>query len=142
MANITKLKWILIKKIILHKASCLAYINEMKNKINIDYVKSYPIVKNTVVYMFEINDKYIAEEIQDFYKKLNTQIIILDSQNFMTKYEDLKTFYDQTKNKNHFVHGSFYNYQIKIHKIPYIMKNKKYAMNGKNLLINMKITSI
>lgn len=51
------------KKIILHKASCLAYINEMNTKINIKYMNEYPIITISEICMFDVVDKYITNDI-------------------------------------------------------------------------------
>jgi deoxyribodipyrimidine photolyase-related protein len=111
------------KKIILHKASCLAYIDEMKNKINIKYVSEYPIIKNSEISMFDAVDKYINSDVIQFYKKYNSDVLIYESPNFMTNTGELKKYYEKSKSKTRFFHHGFYNFQLKLHNVPYIKKS-------------------
>jgi deoxyribodipyrimidine photolyase-related protein len=118
------------KKIILHKASCLAYISEMKKKLDIEYVDKYPNIKKSEVYMFDIVDEEITKEIIKFYKKQDTEVKILETPNFMTSKENLKKFYEKYKKSNKFIHSTFYNFQLKLHEIPYIKKS--YDVENRN----------
>jgi deoxyribodipyrimidine photolyase-related protein len=120
------------KKIILHKASCLSYINEMKSKIDIKYLDKYPNIKNSEIVMFDVVDKEITEELIKFYKKQNTQVKILETPNFMTNKENLKIFFNKYKKNNKFIHSAFYNFQLKLHKIPYITKS--YDTENRNAI--------
>ncbi len=110
------------KKILLHKASCLAYIDTMKAKIKITYVSKYPNIKNSKIIFFDTIDHYLNSEIKKIYQKDNA-IEILDNPNFMTNHADLEKYYKKhSKNKN-FIHSAFYNFQLKLHNIPYITKS-------------------
>jgi len=128
------------KKIILHKASCLSYINNMKNKINIIYTSTYPLIKNNEIIIFDLVDDYLMEEINKNYK--NNKITILDSPNFITSKENLKKYYEDHKNKN-YIHSSFYKFQLKIHNIPYIKLNKSYDIHNRNAIpLNTDLTKL
>jgi deoxyribodipyrimidine photolyase-related protein len=120
------------KKIILHKASCLAYIDEMENKLDIKYVLKYPVVKKSVVVIFDVVDKYITHEIIEFYTKLSTKVKILNSPNFMTNIENLNKYFIKNKNSDKFFHHGFYNFQLKLHNIPYIKKS--YDTENRNAI--------
>lgn len=111
------------KKIILHKASSLSYIDAMKDKIKIKNVDKYPIIKNAIIYIFDIIDHEIRKEIITFYEKLNTKVNILENLNFMTSKENLRIFFN---NKKKLQHSVFYKYQLKLHNIPYIDKSYDY----------------
>jgi deoxyribodipyrimidine photolyase-related protein len=131
------------KKIMLHKSSCLAYVDEMKSKINIKYVSSYPDIdaKNKQVAMFDTVDKHINNEINAFYKKMDIKIDMIDSPNFMTNIENLKIYYDKNKEHKRFFHHGFYNFQLKLHDIPYIKKS--YDSENRNAIpMNEKIPNM
>lgn len=102
------------KKIILHKASILHYVDHIK--LNIKIIKEYPKV-NSIIY-FDTLDKQLEEEINKKYDKK----IKLESPNFISSSSQIKEFYEKNKNKKSFLHNSFYKYQLEIHKIPYIKK--------------------
>lgn len=120
------------KKILLHKASCLAYVDYAKKKLDISYVKKYPkeVKKEEEIFMFDVVDKVIESEVIKFYKKLNIKVNILETPNFMTSKVDLQKFYDKHKTK--FIHSAFYNYQIKLHKIKHIKKS--YDVENRNAI--------
>ena len=131
------------KKIILHKASCLSYVDEMskKHKINIKYVSKYPMIRNSEIIMFDAVDKYINSDVLKFYKKLDTEVKIFESPNFMTQLDDLKKYYNKSKDKTRFFHHGFYNFQLKLHNIPYIKKS--YDKENRNAIPeNVKIPKI
>lgn len=126
------------KKLLLHKASCLSYLDVMKNKLDITYVTEYPIVKDSQIVMFDTVDKYLTKEITLFYRKLGTEVKMLDSPNFMTNKEQLTAFYNNSKSKGdgkrkkRFMHNAFYKYQLKLHQIPYIKKS--YDTENRNAI--------
>ena len=125
------------KKIILHKASCLAYIDNVKEKLSIMYTSTYPVIKNGDVIMFDIVDKSIEKEVEKFYKKLKSNVTILESPNFMSDRIDLNNFYNKS-NSQRITHSSFYKYQLSLHNIPYIKKsydeeNRKFIPIDVNL---------
>jgi deoxyribodipyrimidine photolyase-related protein len=125
------------KKIILHKASCLAYVDAMKKKINIKYVDKYPAASHVI--MFDVVDKFLNNEVINFYSKSNVEI--LESPNFMTTHEDLKKYYEKNKTKTKFFHHSFYNFQLKLHNIPYVTKS--YDKENRNAIPeNIKIPNL
>jgi len=126
------------KKIILHKASCLAYVDNIKEKINIKYTSSYPIIKNSKIVIFDVVDNYIENDVIKFYKKLKTNVNILETPNFMSNRTELDIFYNKNQKKTRVIHSSFYKYQLKLHKIPYIKKsydveNRKYIPDKEKL---------
>lgn len=118
------------KKILLHKASCLAYVDAMKDSINISYVSKYPALKNTELMFFDPTDHVITQELIDLYSKRNVSITILESPNFMTSAQDLEIYYQKHKKSSSYSHSAFYIFQLKKHNIPYI--NKSYDTENRN----------
>jgi deoxyribodipyrimidine photolyase-related protein len=111
------------KKILLHKASCLAYVQTMKKKLKIEYVSKYPTIKNSTVIFFDTIDTYLNDELIKFYKKDKNEISMLETPNFVTNRIDLEKYYKKNKKGNKFIHSSFYNFQLDLHNIPSITKS-------------------
>jgi deoxyribodipyrimidine photolyase-related protein len=128
------------KKILLHKASCLAYIDTMKGKINITYVSKYPNIKNSKIIFFDTIDRYLNNEIKKIYQK-NNVIQILDNPNFMTNQADLEKYYKKHSKKTKFIHSAFYNFQLKLHNCSYIKKS--YDTENRNSIpLEIKIPKL
>jgi deoxyribodipyrimidine photolyase-related protein len=104
------------KKLILHRASILAYIDELKTKgkwsiKHLPY-ESNPTLSKTITYLvFDPVDQQLYEELGKY------NITILDTPAFLNTNEDLLPYVDETKR---FSHASFYRSQIERHGIPYI----------------------
>ncbi len=120
------------KKIMLHKASCLAYVETMKRDIKINYVAKYPkLTKNDSVAFFDPIDKVLVEEIEDTYKHV-ANLDIYDNPNFMTTHENLDKFYEAHSKNTKFIHATFYKFQLELHDIPYIKKS--YDKENRNAI--------
>lgn len=129
------------KKILLHKASCLAYIDSMKKHIDIEYVSKYPKIDQGEIILFDPIDHYLSDEVTSFYSKKNLSIQILESPNFMSSTQDLDVYYKKHKKSSSYLHGAFYKFQLKLHKIPYITKS--YDTENRNALPDdIKIPSL
>jgi deoxyribodipyrimidine photolyase-related protein len=118
------------KKILLHKASSLAYVDTLKKKINIEYTDTYPTIKNSKVIFFDTVDHFLNDEIKEKYHKSN-DLIMLENPNFMTSKTDLENYFQKHKKKN-FIHSSFYTFQLNLHDIPYI--SKSYDTENRNAI--------
>lgn len=123
------------KKIILHKASCLAYIDELKkNKINVNYVefndkyskKEYFEGIEDITY-YDTVDKEIEEDINNYCKNAKK----LETPNFLNTKKELQKYIKEQRRRP-FFHFNFYNYQLKKLKIPYI--DKSYDTENRNAL--------
>lgn len=122
------------KKIVLHKASCLAYVEEMKNKININYVDEFPKIKEDEdVNLFEVTDQYIEKKLRKTYKSIN----MIKTPNFMTSLDFLQVYYMKHKKKTRFSHADFYKFQLNLHSIPYITES--YDEDNRNPIPNKDI---
>jgi deoxyribodipyrimidine photolyase-related protein len=104
------------KKILLHRASILAYIDELKTKgtwsiKHFLYESNTILSKSTTYLVFDPIDQQLYEELGKY------NITILDSPAFLNTNEDLLPYVEESKR---FSHASFYRNQIERHNIPYV----------------------
>lgn len=124
------------KKILFHKASCMAYIDYMKSKkINIEYIPYEKYYKSSTfeeirkreddtknekeIYCFDVVDYQLHIELTTIFENLK----VLETPNFLNSTVDLEDYYSSNKSKKRWFHNDFYKNQLAIHDIPFIKKS-------------------
>lgn len=120
------------KKIVLHRASCLYYVDYAKVKF-IDYAKfkknKYSFLDKTEeVFLYDPCDYELEQELFD----AGLNIHYLDTPAFMNTHQQLLEFFQSKGEPKKTNHSAFYTHQLKLHKIPYIKQS--YDTENRNAI--------
>jgi deoxyribodipyrimidine photolyase-related protein len=121
------------KKIVLHRASCLEYIDEMKAAGQaIHFIDMHSFIRDKFgfitdhagdVVCFDPVDYELMEILNGTFRE---RLTVLETPNFLTHTKDLISFYEKhggAGSRSHFFHSTFYKWQIDHLSIPYISRS-------------------
>jgi deoxyribodipyrimidine photolyase-like uncharacterized protein len=120
------------KKIILHRASCLYYVDYAKIHF-IDYAtfkkhKYSFLDKTEEIFLYDPCDYELEQDLFD----AGLNIHYLDTPSFMNTHEQLLEFFQSKGEPKKANHSAFYTHQLKLHKIPYIKQS--YDTENRNAI--------
>ena len=127
------------KKLLLHRASIQYYSDyltslQIKNKIidfnninNFDFLDEFDCIN-----FYEPEDHMLKSDIMRYISSNNKNFNVYHNKLFLNSLQDLYDYQNDTNSKNSFFHKTFYDWQLKKHKIPYI--DKSYDELNRNKL--------